>query len=120
MFPFPRLQGAFAPYRHRMPVIVAVEPEPDPERLAWWEAAGRPAAEAGAALVVVAPTPVTVRGAASAAEPDLAGRASEGPTVWVLDAYLEPRARLPARTLGPDLLRRILAWLEGIQHECPE
>ncbi len=101
-------------------MIVALEPEPDSERLAWWEAAGRTAAEAGAALVVVAPTPVAVPGAASATEPDLAARASEGPAVWVLDAYLEPRVRLPTRTLDPGLLRQILAWLEGIQHECPE
>jgi len=106
MRPFPHWTERLQPHRHRSPVIVAVEPGSDPERLRWWEAARRPAAEAGAALEVI-----TARDA-----PPI----GEGPAVWILDAYLEPRARLDASRLDPGLLDRILAWVEGIQHECPE
>lgn len=109
-----------AAYRHRMPVVVAVEPAPSPARMRWWAATAPSVAAAGAALVVVAPTPTAVPGAASAVDPELPLRAPEGPAAWILDAYLEPRARLDTAALGPEVAAQLGAWIEGIQHECPE
>ncbi|WP_322797555.1 hypothetical protein [Thermoflexus sp.] len=120
MFPFHRMMERLQPYRHQAPVIVAVEPDPEPERLRWWEAAVQPAAEAGAALVILTSTPVTLRNAVCFVDPGLSPSALASSKAWILDAYLEPRACLDAARLDPDLLGRILAWVEGIQHECPE
>ncbi|WP_448591625.1 hypothetical protein [Thermoflexus hugenholtzii] len=102
---------ALQPYRHRGPLVVAIEPDPTPQRLRWWEEAAGPLAQAGAALFVWTP---------AAGPAALAPLALEGPAVWILDAYLEPRACLSAATLGNPLLQRVITWIEGIQHECPE
>ncbi len=102
---------ALQPYRHRGPLVVAIEPDPTPERLGWWEEAAGPLRQAGATLLVW-----TSAGGPAA----LAPLALQGPSVWVLDAYLEPRARLRASTLEAPLLQRVITWIEGIQHECPE
>ncbi|WP_448594255.1 hypothetical protein [Thermoflexus hugenholtzii] len=102
---------ALQPYRHRGPLVVAIEPDPTPERLGWWEEAAGPLAQAEAALLVWTPA-----GGPAA----LAPLAPQGPSVWILDAYLEPRACLSASTLETQLLQQVIAWIEGIQHECPE
>lgn len=107
-------------YRHRAPVVVAIEPDPQPERLQWWEAAAPPIAGTGAALAVVTPEPVTLHGAVNVAGWTLGLPSTKSPRVWILDAYLEPRARLDAASLDPGLLHQVLTWIEGIQHECPE
>ncbi|MCS7251631.1 MAG: hypothetical protein RMK32_01405 [Anaerolineae bacterium] len=120
MFQLPRMIEQLQSYRHRAPVIVAVEPNPEPERLQWWEAAAQPAAEAGALVVLFTPIPVTLRNAMAYMDPELSRWAPQASWAWILDAYLEPRACLDAVRLDPDLLGRILAWVEGIQHECPE
>ncbi|SNB51015.1 hypothetical protein [Thermoflexus hugenholtzii] len=102
---------ALQPYRHRGPLVVAIEPDPIPERLGWWEEAAGPLAQVGAALFVWTP---------AGGPTGLAALAPEGPAIWILDAYLEPRARLSAWTLEAPLLQRVITWIEGIQHECPE
>ncbi|GBD09361.1 hypothetical protein HRbin22_01611 [Candidatus Thermoflexus japonica] len=119
-FPFPEAMKQLQPYRHRMPVIVAVEPELEAGRRARWEAVSPRIAEAGAALVVLTPEPAALRGAVVLVDPGLFLSAVKGPQAWVLDAYLEPRVCLDTSRLDPGLLDRILAWVEGIQHECPE
>lgn len=120
VFPSPRIMERLQLYRHRAPVIVAVEVEPEPERLRWWEAMERPAAEAGAALVVITPVPAIQHGVVHFVDPELSHSVHEGPKVWILDAYLEPRVCLDALRLDSGLRGQILAWVEGVQHECPE
>lgn len=120
VFPFPRVRDQLQPYRHRSPVIVALEPKPEPERLQWWEAAHQPVAESGATLILIAPATVTSDRVICFGDPRLLPSALESPEVWILDAYLEPRACLDASRLDPGLPGRMLAWVEGIQHECPE
>lgn len=57
-------------YRHRGPLIVAMEPDPIPEGLGRWEKAAEPLTQAGAGLFVWTP----------AGGPDCAGSAGlEGP-----------------------------------------
>lgn len=120
MFPFPRMRDWLQPYRHRSPVIVALEPNPEPERFQWWEAASQPVAGLGAALILIAPAPATLDRVVCFVDPMLLHSPLESPEVWILDAYLEPRACLDTSRLDPGLLGRILAWVEGVQHECPE
>ncbi|MFN3929164.1 MAG: hypothetical protein ACK4OK_05970 [Thermoflexus sp.] len=107
-------------YRHRTPVVLATEPEPRSERLRWWEAAASSIAETGAALVVRTPEPVTLHGVVNVAGLGLGSPGTKSPGVWILDAYLEPRARLDASSLDLALLHQVITWVEGIQHECPE
>ncbi|MBO9361299.1 MAG: hypothetical protein J7452_03745 [Thermoflexus sp.] len=98
-------------YRHRGPLIVAMEPDPIPEGLGRWEKAAEPLTQAGAGLFVWTPA-----GGPTA----LAPLASKGPAIWILDAYLEPRARLNVLALETPLLQRVIAWIEGIPHKRPE
>lgn len=120
MFRSPRVMEMLQSYRHQAPVIVAVELEPEPERLRWWEAAAQPAAEAGAALVILTHAPTTLPHGVRFIDPGLLHSALESSKVWILDAYLEPRVCLDASRLDSVLLDQIVAWVEGIQHECPE
>ncbi len=120
VFPVPQVRDQLQPYRHRSPVIVALEPKSEPERLQWWEAAHQPIAESGATLILITPAPATSDRVICFRDPRLFPSVPGNPEVWILDAYLEPRACLDASRLDPGLLGRILAWVEGIQHECPE
>lgn len=88
VFPFPRVRDQLQPYRHRSPVIVALEPKPEPERLQWWEAAHQPVAESGATLILIAPATVTSDRVICFGDPRLLPSALESPEVWILDAYL--------------------------------